>query len=74
MLIKFLCDISTWMHDSKINTQIQKTLDNTKNPTSFKLGKLSRAPCSDHWMHDHWLLHLEPRGDASNHSSMHNNH
>jgi len=25
-------------------------------------------------MHDHWLLHWEPRGDASNHSSMHNNH
>jgi hypothetical protein len=46
MLIKFVCDISTWMHDSKIDTQIQKTLNNTKNPTSFKLGKLSRAPCS----------------------------
>ncbi len=25
-------------------------------------------------MHDCWLLHWEPRGDASNHSSMHNNH
>jgi len=34
------------MHDSKIDTQIQETLNNTKNSTSFKLGKLLKAPCS----------------------------
>jgi hypothetical protein len=32
------------MHDSKIDTQIQETLNNTtKNSTSFKLGKIIKG-------------------------------